>query len=314
MSGAAGRLVTETAMIQANGNFHSPPSLGSPRVFMNLTCPPRLGLSGILMVVLATTGCVAARSAGKSAAAGAIAQIVSEESTLVALQRRMADSAGAFLRSEFVSAVVDPARATWEDMRRGVRAETDSVAKHLAIQLRNDLNRSFQELIRTNLDILDTRGPRLARAVADTLTEALGRSLTAQLIAVSDTVTFRFATAVAVGLENVLRPALHGLMIDLRDSLQVRIGDVDRAVAESRTVAGVRYALLGTGIALGLAMLLAAGGYWWRQRRALHAMIDAVEIIGDQGTRDAVHSCAKDAGVHGWLSDRVAARRRTKTR
>ncbi len=269
----------------------------------------RLRRLAVAILALPVIGCGAARSAGSSLAAGAVAQLGREDSALFALERRLMDSAGVFLRREFAGAVVKPALRTWDGMRRGVRDEADTVAARLAARLRNDLNGSLQELLRDNLNALERRGTHLARAMADTLTDALGRGLTTRLAAAGDTLTLRVAMAVALGLEEVLRPALHAVMLDVRDSLRVRISDVDRAVAESRTVSGVRYALVGAGAAIVLAVVLVAVIHWRRQRRALHALIDAVETAGDDGVRHAVRTCAEQVGVHGWLTDRVAARR-----
>lgn len=103
-------------------------------------------------------------------------------------------------------------------------------------------------------------------------------------------------------------------MLEVRDSLRVRIGDVDRAVTESGTVSGMRYAIVAAGATIVLAALLLAIVHWRRQRRALHALIDAVETAGDEGIRQAVRTCAEEAGVHGWLTDRVAARRGSSSR
>lgn len=263
----------------------------------------------VTILAIPVIGCGAARSAGSNFAAGAVERLDREDSTLFALERRLTDSIGVFLEQEFTGSVLNPARRTWEEMRAGVRDEADTVAARLAVQLRGDLNGSLQELLRDNLDVVERRGTRLAGAMADTLTDALGRGMTTRLAAAADTLTLRLATAVALSLEEVLSPALHDIMLDVRDSLRVRIGDVDRAVAESRTVSGVRSAFIGAGAAIVLALTLLAGAHMRRQRRALHALIDAVETAGDEGVRHAVRTCAEQVGVHGWLTDRVAARR-----
>ena len=229
-----------------------------------------LRLLATAVLALPAVGCGAARSAGSSLAAGAVARLNSEDTLLFALERRLADSAGVFLQREFAGAVLKPARRTWDGMRGGLRDEADTVTARVAAQLRDDLNRSLQELLRDNLDVLERRGTHLARAMADTLTDALGRGLTTRLAAAGDTVTLRVASTVALALEEVLRPALHALMLEVRDSLRVRIGDVDRAVAGSGTVSGMRYALVGAGATIVLAALLLAVVHWRRQRRALH--------------------------------------------
>ncbi|GMR12369.1 MAG: hypothetical protein BMS9Abin29_0558 [Gemmatimonadota bacterium] len=271
----------------------------------------RLSLRRLAIAVLGIPiiGCGAARSAGGSLAAGAVERLDREDSTLFALERRLTDSVGVFLQREFAGSVLNPARRTWDEMRAGVRDEADTVAAHLAVQLQSDLNHSLQKLLRDNLTVVELRGTRLARAMADTLTDALGRGMTTRLAASADTLTLRLATAVALSLEEVLPPALHSIMLDVRDSLRVRISDVDRAVADSRTVSGVRSALVGAGAAIVLALMLFAIVHMRRQRRALHALIDAVETAGDEGVRHAVRTCAEQVGVHGWLTDRVAARR-----
>ena len=266
------------------------------------------------VLALSVVGCGAARSAGSSLAAGAVARLNSEDSLLFALERRLTDTAGVLLRREFAGAVLTPARQTWDGMRGDFRDDADTVTAHVAAHLRDELNESLQELLRDNLGVLERRGTHLAGAMADTLTDALGRGLTTRLAAAGDTLTLRVARAVALSLDEVLRPALHAVMLDVRDSLRVRIGDVDRAVAESGTVSGLRYTLVGAGTAIVLAVLLVALVHWRRQRRALQALIEAVATAGDDGVRQAVRTSAEKAGVHGWLTDRLAARRSSSGR
>lgn len=145
--------------------------------------PRRLRLLATAVLALPMVGCGAARSAGSSLAAGAVARLTSEDSLLFALERRLTDSAGVFLRREFAGAVLRPARRTWDGMRGDVRDDADSVTARVAAQLRDDLNESLQELLGDNLDILERRATHLARAMADTLTDALGRGLTTRLAA-----------------------------------------------------------------------------------------------------------------------------------
>jgi len=258
--------------------------------------------------VLLVSGCGAARSAGSSLTAGALERLRAEDTTLIALDRRLADSTGAFLSREFAGAVLDPAQATWKNMRLAARREADGISADLEIRVRTGLDDALRQLLADNFDVLDARMSILATGVSQAFAEALGRDLSASLAPAGDTLVRRLIQSAAVGMERDLRPALHALMLEARDSLRVRIRDVDRAVAGSKTVSEVRYALFGAaGAALATGLLLAFG-HWRRQGRALHALIDAVEKAGDDGTKRAVRTCAQEAGVHGWLSERVAAR------
>lgn len=255
------------------------------------------------------TACGAARSAGRSLADGAVDAVAVRESTLVAMGRRMTDSAGELLRREFRHAVIDPARATWDAMAVQVRQEVDSASARLAANVRESLAGATAELLERAFDVIETRTDRLAVSVPEAASPALERGLARSFGVVGDTLAHHLSVGLAAGLGEQLQPALHALMRDLSDSLRVRVGELDRTVAESSTVSGTRNIVLGSAATLALVALALAGLSWLRHRRALDAMIDAVHLADDARLHDAVRGCASDAGVDGWLESRIAARR-----
>lgn len=260
-------------------------------------------------VAVVFAGCGATRSAGRSLAEGALEGLTARESTLVAMERRLADSAGAYLRREFQGAVIAPARATWDTMARQVRAEADSSAARVAQAVRGSISDAVGELLERSFDVVEARAARLGRTVPDAATPALERSLAISFGAVGDTLAHHLSAGLAVGLEEQLRPALHALMRDLSDSLRARVGDLDRTVVESSTVSGARSFLVGSAVALLAAAAVLTLLSWRRHRRALHAMLDAVELTGDEHVRETVRGCAGQAGVGDWLASRAASRR-----
>lgn len=260
------------------------------------------------------SACSVTRSAGRSLANGTIEGVVSQESTLVALQGRLADSAGVYLGREFREAVITPARATWDTMARQVGSAADSSAVRLAAGIRGPVDEAVEQLLERSFDVIEARTDRLARMLPSAATPGLERSLATSFGVVGDTLAHHLSAGLAEGLEEQLRPALHALMRDLSDSLRVRVGELDRTVAESSTVGGVRSFLVGSAAALVLAALLAMLLSWRRHRRALDAMLDAVRLADDPKLHDAVRGCAGEAGIEGWLAGRAAARRREECR
>lgn len=134
---------------------------------------------------------------------------------------------------------------------------------------------------------------------------ALGEGVSEHLQPAADSLVVGVMRTAVSEIETELRPAMHALMLDLRDSLEVRIGDVDRAVAGTRTVSGFRYSLYGAGLVLVVVLLITMFGRWRQKSLALDALIEAIERGGHEGTKRAVRSCARDAGVESWLMKRV---------
>jgi hypothetical protein len=283
-------------------------------VGIGLRLPPasrRLSLIG-LSALLITQGCAVARSAGGQFAAGAVARLQESDSSLVALQRQLVDTGAAFLGAEFDRAVLTPARDTWSEMRRGVRDEADSVAVRFDQMVRSALRGTLPEAIDENADLLDVRMRALARAIAGELTRTLGDGVREELSPALDLAVRDAVRSASDAMEADLKPAAHRIMLDLRDSLEIRIGDVDRAVADSKTVSGLRYALYGAGVSLLIWLLIAGAGHFRRRGRAVGVLIDAIEAGGHPETKQAVHECAQEAGLHSWLNDLVGARTRSR--
>lgn len=259
--------------------------------------------------VTVLAACGATRSAGRSLADGAVEGLAARESTLVALEDRLADSVGVYLGREFSEAVIAPARATWDAMARQVRDEADSSSVRLAEGIRGPVSDAIEQLLERSFDVVEARAARLARTLPDAATPGLERSLAASFGIIGDTLAHHLSAGLAAGLEEQLRPALHALMRDLSDSLSVRVGELDRTVAESSTVGGVRTVLVGLAAVLVIGGVLAMLLSWLRHRRALHAMLDAVRLTDDPRVDDAVRGCAGKAGVGSWLAARAASRR-----
>jgi len=232
----------------------------------------------------------------------------------VAMEQRLSDSAGVFLSRAFETAVLDPARVRLDSFTVTVRRTTDSMATLVAQRVSTDLNESMQQLLGNNFDLLEVRAPLLARTTARALSSELNRLLPEAFGTAGDTLGQRLVAGLAVGLREVLDPALHKIMLEMTDSLRSRIRQVDTTVAQSRTLGGLRYGLIGGGLVFVLAVGVLAFGHWRRQARALNALIDAIESRGDPALHERVRSCADQAGVHGWLSDRVTARRKAGDR
>lgn len=265
----------------------------------------RLGC-GVLIVVL--SGCAVARSAGSGAAEGAVARLKAD-TTLQVLSRDLADSTVARLGVKFASDVLDPAKATWGEMRRDAGDEAETIRRDLDQWVKGDLNRAVGDALSDNSAILDARLQVAAGGAARAFIAALSRALTEQLAPAGDTVMMGLLRAAAVGMEVELRPTLHALMREVQDSLQSRIRDVDDTVAGSRSVTGLRAGLLGAGAVALLVALIVVVGHRRRHERALHVLIDAIDTAGDERIREAVGSLAAKAGVRGWLGDRVRTRR-----
>jgi len=249
------------------------------------------------------------RSAGRSLGRGAVEAIAARDTVVVDLERRLADSAAVFLDRAFRRAVLEPARAQWDSMAAGVGDAGDSAAVRVARRVRTDLNRSVQQLLHENLDVLDARGPRLARSTVLALTAELNRALPGALAAAGDTLGQRLVAGLALGIRDVLDPTLHRVMQEVTDSLRSRLRQVDTTVASSRTVGGLRYGLIGGSLVLIVAAGVVAFGHWRRQGRALDALVEAVNARSDPTLHETIQSCAHRAGVHDWLSDRLAAGR-----
>ncbi len=264
-----------------------------------------VGASAIIL-----TACGATRSAGRSLADGAIERLVAQESTLISMEGRLADSVGVYLGREFREAVLSPARATWDSMTRQVRAEADSSSVRLAQGVRGSLSEAVEQLLERSFDVIDSRASRLSRTLPAVATPALERSLASSFGLVGDTLAHHLSVGLAAGLQEQLQPALHALMRDLTDSLRARITDLDRTVSESSTVSQVRSFAVGSAAALAIATIFALLLSWRRHRRALDAMLDAVQLSDDERVHEAVRGCARQAGVGGWLAARAAARKR----
>lgn len=262
----------------------------------------------LALLSLALPGCSLARAAGGDFATGAVTTLSASDSSLIALQRMLADSAGAFLHGEFSDAVLVPARTTWADMRQGVRDDGDSLAVRLEGMLRSSLTQTVPAALDSSANAIESRFAGLARAFASEFSAALGEGMSTHLQPAADSLVASVMRSAVRGVETDLEPAVHALMMDLRDSLEVRIGDVDRAVVGTRTASGLRYALYGAGSTAVVAGLISALGGWRRKSRALDALIEAIERGGHEDTKRAVETCARDAGIDSWLAARIRRR------
>lgn len=285
---------------------------GLPSLSRNTRVVPRGNMVRLWAVVgLAATvsSCGLGRSVGRGVGTGAVDALVGRDTTLISLEQQLADSAGTFLGRAMARAVFEPARAVADTIGQLALARADSAAVRLAQRVETDLDESLQRLLTDNFDLLDRRGSGLAGATARQFLDVIGRELSEVLGQAGDSLAQRTVRGLALGLRSELEPVLHEVMQAVTDSLRNRIRQVDSTVARSQTVGGVKYTLLG-GIAIVLLGLGVIGvGHWRRQRRALHAMIDAVNARGDPQLDEAVRSCAREAGVHTWLGDRIETRK-----
>lgn len=263
-----------------------------------------------LVVAVAVVGCGPARSTGRSLADGAIDRLVERENALIAIERRLADSVGVYLNREFSNAIVAPARATLDTMLHQMRAEADSSSIRLAAAVRGPLSEALRQLLEGSFDVIEARTNRLGRTLPEAATPGIERALATSFGAVGDTLAHHLSVGLAAGLQERLQPALHTLMRDLTDSLRARVADIDRSVVESSTVSGARSFLVGLAVAVALSAVLVMLWSWRRHRRALHAMLDAVNLTGDETIHEAVRGCAGQAGVEDWLAAQALARRR----
>lgn len=273
---------------------------------MSRACPRSFALC--VLALLALGGCGAARSAGGAFASGAITRIQEEDSTLVALQRHLADTAFTILAAEFRGAVLGPATETWSEMRAIARAEADTLGSVFEASLEESLQHSLPEGIETNGALLEAQLRTVVQAFSEEFTVGLARGMQEAIAPAVDSLMRVVVRSTSIGLEEDFAPAAHRLMLGVRDSLEARIGDVDQAVASSQTVSGLRFALLGVGGSLLVGLGIATVAGWRRRTRAFEALLDAIETGGHDGTKRAVAACAREAGVHGWLSDRFRRR------
>ena len=259
----------------------------------------------LTVLLMGLSGCSLARAAGGDFTMGAVARLSDSDSSLIALQRTLADSAGSFLQGEFSEAVLIPARTTWADMRQGVRDEGDSLAVRVDEMLRSSLTQTVPMALDSSANAFDARIGGLGRAFATEFSLALGEGMSTYLQPAADSLVAGMMRAVVRGVEADLEPAVHALMLGVRDSLAVRISDVDKAVVGTKTASGLRYALYGAGATVLVIGLISALGGWRTKSRAVDALIEAIERGGHEDTRRAVETCARDAGVHTWLAAKM---------
>lgn len=266
--------------------------------------PPAL----LLSITVVCSGCGLATSSGRGFGRGVIAGIALDDTSLVQIERRLADSAGVFLGRALDEAVFVPMRATWDTMASTARTAADSAASSAARRVGEDFNLAVARLLNENLDLLESRSPGLARRTATAMTEELRRGLIGALSTAADTFAVRLVTGITIKLEETFEPALHAVMQSVTDSLRRRIEAVDTTVAESRTARGLRSSATVIGAVVLLALLLGLWVHARRQRRALRAMMDAVAARQDPALDDRVQECAREAGVQGWLNARMTDR------
>ncbi len=263
------------------------------------------------LVASVLSGCVG-RSIGRSIGAGAVETVKNKDTALVALERRLLDSAQVYLSEAVQTAVIEPMRAQADSLSDVAQGATDSVTLLLAHRIRTELNESMQQLLQENMDVLDERGSKLSRRLARDLVRELHRKLPGALARVGDTLGKQMIAGMAVGIREVLDPTLHAMMLDITDSLLLRIREVDTTFAESKTIGGLRYTIYGMSVVFAITLGFVVVGYWRRQSRALNVLIDAAVARGDPQLHESISSCANEAGVHGWLTDRISSRRRGK--
>lgn len=278
-------------------------------------CRRRRSSAALPALALAALGaCSIPRSAGEQFAAGAVDRLRSDDSAVVALQRELADSARVYVQEAFERAVVAPAEDAFAGIRRDARTEVDSLGERFKAVLREGLDETLPAGIDRNADLLQPRMDGLGETFGRSLATGLTRGVAEELRPAADSLVAGMIEVAALGVQTELQPAIHAMMMSLRDSLEARIRDMDRAVAESRTFSGLRYVMFGAITALLLAALGFALSQLRRGRRALYAMIDAIENAGHEGTKRAVLQRTRDAGVAGWLEDRIRKRVRVNPR
>lgn len=266
----------------------------------------RRALPGLWLALLFSAGgCAVARSAGAEFATGAVARLQAEDTAIVALQRQLADTAFAIVAREFRSAVLDPATQTWAGMRAAARAEADTLGGTLEESLARSLENTLPQGIETNGALVQEQVRAIVAGFAEEFAAGLGVGMQTAIAPALDTLTRVVVRSTARGLEDDLRPSVHALMLEIRDSLELRIGDVDQAVSESQTVSELRFALYGAAIMLLILISVVATLGWRRRGRAVEALLDAIEA-GDHGpTKQAAARCAREAGVGDWLHRRA---------
>ncbi len=264
----------------------------------------------LITLGLGATGCFAGRSIGRSIGSGALEVVAKKDSTLLELERRLMDSASAHLDRTFQLIVMEPVRNQMDSLTIAIGGVSDSIALRFARSVRTELNESVHQLLTENLDLLEGRATLLARNTARELALELSRTLPGAFAVVGDTLGKRLVEGLAIGLRDALEPALHKIMVEVTDSLRIRIRQVDTTFAQSKTFVGLQYAIYGGSLVFVLGIGAMAFGYWRRQSRALNAIIDATQARGDPELHESINACAKEAGVHDWLSGKVTARHR----
>ncbi len=270
----------------------------------------RKGRPLIVVLLLApVAGCSLSGSAGRGIAAGAVDGITARESTLVAMERRLADSAAAYVGREIREDVFIPARTTWDSMGLRARAEVDSMSARAATRIRDDLQAAVREALSGSFDLIETRTARLGRQAPASAAEGVSGPMARAFGAVGDTLAHHFVASLATGLEERLRPSLHAVMQEMTDSLQARVGEVDRSVSDSSTLNTLEALLLGVGVTVLAAIGLLGWLSWRRQRQALESVLEAIDREGNPELHRTVADCAGRAGVGEWVAGRLYSRR-----
>ena len=278
---------------------------------MPVACRTAPGLC--LLALLSMSGCAVARSAGGEFAAGAVSRLQAEDTAVVALQQQLADTAFAIVAREFREAVLSPATDTWSEMRAAARAEADTLGDVLAASLDRSLQRTLPNGLQANGGVLDQQMRIVAETFTREFTAGLGRGMRDAIGPALDTLARVVIRSTSTGIEDDLRPVMHRLMLEVRDSLEARIDDVDQAVSTSRTVSGFRSALYGAGLTLLAVAVVVATTGWRRRARALEALLDAIEAGDHAPTKEAAATCAREAGVDSWRHQRLKGRWRLIT-
>jgi type IV secretory pathway VirB2 component (pilin) len=272
---------------------------------------PALLVFTTLALLSSAVSCAKVKSSASEVGEIAVESARAQEPEILEFEKTLADSAGAYLGRAIRDEVLTRVTMMWDTLLSEAEAASDRIVTELAAKIQYDINHSLQLLIEDNLDLAERRGPKVVELlVASAMLEATHNV---------DALVSTAIRSASVGLRDDLKPMVLDVVNVLGDSLVLRIQEVDRALAESRTVSTIRdtilYLALGAAAVLVAVAAVIATAIMRRQRKSLNVLVDAIDEAGDKplpNLRADIKCRARDAKVHGFLTDLVSKRRQER--
>ena len=205
----------------------------------------------VLAVALTGAACGSVRSKATTLGSDVIASVRDQEPELFEIERRLADSAGAFVGRAVEDKVLARASGVWDTMLLKLNDQSKAVVGRVAQGVERDLNRSLQVMLAENLELADARGQRIVASVFENARGNVGPLV--------DTVM----ASMVIGLRDKLRPELIKVIGEAADSVSRRVKALDEQLAQSETGKGVGRLLWG--LVIGLGVVVIGGGLAWRR-------------------------------------------------